>query len=101
MLNRIFTAAEQTYCTKRARAYEHYAARFAAKEAFIKALGLEAKHGVALTDIEVRKRPSGKPYIFLSASLLKKTKLKKNTQIELSLTHEREYAVASVIIIKD
>lgn len=99
-MNRIYTPAEQQYCSQRAKSFEHYAARFAAKEAFIKALELEAKDGVSLSDIEVRKKPSGKPYIFLSPKLLKKTGLKKNTQVELSLTHEREYAVASVIIVQ-
>ena len=96
-LKRVFTSAESKFCRGRAKRFEHYAARFAAKEAFIKALGDRA-HAVALNQIEVCKYPSGKPFLSLSAATLKNAGLNRKTQIELSLSHEREFAVASVIL---
>jgi len=97
-VKRVFTKKESDFCRKRAKQYEHYAARFAAKEAMIKALGDRA-HAVALNQIEVCKHASGKPYLSLSPAVLKKAGLDRNTQIELSLSHEREFAVASVILV--
>jgi len=97
-LKRVFTKAESEFCQSRAKKYEHFAARFAAKEAFIKALGDRA-HTVALNQIEVCKHPSGKPYLSLSPAVLKKAGLNRKTQIELSLSHEREFSVASVILV--
>ena len=97
-LARVFTKAESKFCRGRAKRYEHYAARFAAKEAFIKALGDRA-HAVALNQIEVCKQPSGKPYLSLKPAVLKKAGLTRKTQIELSLSHEREFAVASVLLL--
>lgn len=97
-LKRVFTNAETNFCKVRARRFEHYAARFAAKEAFVKALGDRA-HAVALNQIEVRRYPSGKPYLVLSNEALKLAGLNRKTQIELSMSHEREFAVASVILV--
>lgn len=97
-LKRVFTNAESEFCRGRARRFEHYAARFAAKEAFIKALGDRA-HAIALNQIEVCKHPSGKPYLALSPAVLKQAGLNRKTHIELSLSHEREFAVASVILV--
>ncbi len=97
-LKRVFTKAEADFCRSRARQFEHYAARFAAKEAFIKALGDRA-HAVALNQIEVCKQSSGKPYLALSAAVLKSAGLSRKTVIELSLSHERDFAVASVILV--
>lgn len=90
----IFTKSEQTTC-------EHFAARFAAKEAFGKALGT----GILdfnLKDIFVQKDELGKPFFVLENSA--KELLKKrcgNAKIHLSLTHEKEYALAFVVIEKE
>ena len=98
VLNRVYTTGEKAYCHPRARRFEHYAARFAAKEAFMKALGDRVSR-LAFNQIEVQKKPSGKPFITLSKALLKKAGLSPRAKIELSLSHDRDYAIASVIII--
>ena len=63
-LERVFTPAERKYCRGRPRVFEHYAVRFAAKEAFLKALGDRAS-AIRLNQIEVAKRPSGKPVMLM------------------------------------
>ena len=63
-LDRCFTAAEQAYCDHAPRRrFEHYAARFAAKEAVLKALGTGWRDGIAWTDIEIAREPSGRPRV--------------------------------------
>ena len=80
--------------------YEHYAARLAAKEAFAKALKIRSKVGLPFPEIEVKHEPTGKPYLLISDHLREAAGLGKKDQIELSLAHEREYAVATVVIVK-
>lgn len=96
--SRIFTPAETAYCQPMRMRYEHYAARFAAKEAFIKAAKV-IRNAPDLKEIEVRRRPSGKPYIYLSPAARRKVVLPRGSRIELALSHERSYAMASVIIV--
>lgn len=77
---------------------QHYAARFAAKEAFSKALGTGIV-GFELKDVYVQKEESGKPYLVLENSARKIFDEKcPGGKINLSLSHESEYAIASVII---
>ncbi len=96
--SRIFTENERAYCQPKRMKEEHYAARFAAKEAFCKAASpvFKIKN---LKDIEILKEPSGKPYIQLSPALKKKLRFSTAAKIELSLAHEREIAMASVVIV--
>lgn len=90
-LERTFTLQEIAYCQKKAMPAQHYAARFAAKEALIKAVGKP----LVLKEIEV-KRPLGKaPQISLSGEAEKVVATKK---ILLSISHDHEYAIAQVII---
>lgn len=98
-LGRVFTAEEQAYCNSKRMKYEHYAARFAAKEAILKALKIKSKRGYRLSDIEIRRQPTGKPYIVLAPGLRKQLRIPTRTQMELSLAHEREYAIATVVVI--
>ena len=65
-LERLFTPAEVAYCERHKGKYERYAARFAAKEAAMKALGTGWSHGVRWRDIEVTREPSGKPTLRLA-----------------------------------
>ena len=65
-LTKVFTEGEISYCKGRRRSSEHYAARFAAKEAVLKALGTGLRKGMSWRDIEVRKDPLAKPKIELS-----------------------------------
>jgi holo-[acyl-carrier protein] synthase len=79
--------------------FEHYAARFAAKEALLKALKVRLKKGQSLSGIEVRREATGKPFIALSAESRKRLRMPARAQIELSIAHEREYAIATVVIV--
>jgi holo-[acyl-carrier protein] synthase len=91
-LKRVFTVREIAYCEEKANKYQHYAVRFAAKEAILKALGSK---GIALIDISIRNLGNGKPEAVLNGKL---KKLEKN--IEVSLSHCNEYAVAQAIYFK-
>jgi holo-[acyl-carrier protein] synthase len=99
-LDRVFTRAEQDYCGSKRMKFEHYAARFAAKEAFIKAVENGSVKKPDLLDIEVKHLSSGKPCLRLAAGARKIAGLGPDDAVELSLAHEREYAVATVVIVK-
>ena len=95
-LERVFTKAEIEYCeSKKVTKYEHYAARFAGKEAIFIALSplLENKFSIEWTDIEILNDEQGRPYVLLKKDILKDVK------IDLSLSHIKEYAIASVVAI--
>ena len=77
---------------------ESYAKRYAAKEACAKALGTGLAKGVFWKDIEVRNNSSGKPYIILHNRAKDILKIKNNYSIELSLSDEKDFALANVII---
>ncbi len=98
-LDRVFSKAEQDYCGSKRMKSEHYAARFAAKEAVLKALKVRPGAGQRLSGIEVRREASGKPYISLSQENRKQWGVPVRAQIELSVAHEREYAIATVVIV--
>lgn len=100
-LQRIFTPQEIAYCETKRMKYEHYAARFAAKEAAMKAFEIRREHRYRFREIEVRRAPTGKPGIFLSEVSRKRFRVPKNCQIELSMAHEREFAIATVLLIAD
>jgi len=100
-LNRVFTADEIAYCrTKRYQA-EHFAARFAAKEALIKALGVNAWQRINMLNMEVQRTAGGAPYFELSGSVAQLADKKKIDQIKLSMSHCREYAMAVVVLEKE
>jgi len=92
-LDRVFTAGEIAYCRGRA---SNLAARFAAKEAAMKALGTGVR-GVAWKDIEVVRQESGAPSIQLHGRAKNRAEHLGVQEMALSLSHSREYAVASVI----
>jgi len=98
-LNRIFSIAEQTYCGSKRMKFEHYAARFAAKEAVLKALRVRPKRNQRLSGIEIGREATGKPFIVLSAEIRKQFHIPARAQIELSIAHEHEYAIATVVIV--
>ncbi len=96
-LNRIFTKAEQAYCEKKRNKFENYAARFAAKEAVIKAKkGGRGRY--AFRDIEVVRGLKGEPSIQLTPQAREKLGISPRAKFELTLAHEREFAVAAVIL---
>lgn len=88
---RIFTSGEIEYCLKFRDPYPHFTARFAAKEAAIKALG--GCLSLALTDIEISNSEAGKPSLALSSSKTAGRRL----YLKLSMTHSRHHAVAFVV----
>lgn len=96
----LFTPAEYEYCLARAKPDECLAARFAAKEAVMKALGTGWARGVAFTGIEVLRDEGGKPTIRLHGATLEEAERLGAGAIHLSLSHSREAAVAQVVIEK-
>lgn len=98
-LERIFTPAEIAYCETKRMKYEHYAARFSAKEAAMKAFEVRRENRYRFREIEVKRAPTGKPGIYLSEISRKRFRVPDNCQIELSMAHEREFAVATVLMV--
>lgn len=93
-LRRIFTDAEIAYAYDKKSPYPSLAVRFAAKEALIKALG--SLHGAALTDIEIT--GNGAPVIRVKGRLLDLFRERSIKSSHVSLSHEREYGVACVVV---
>ncbi len=95
-VKRIYTDEEISYCeSRRMCKYESYAARFAAKEAVYKAISPTKDQKGVFTEVEVLNEETGKPYIILHGEL---KKVLENKNIEVSLSHEKEFAVAMVVI---
>jgi holo-[acyl-carrier protein] synthase len=99
-LNRVFSSGEIQYCGKHIQSSIHYGARFAAKESFLKALGIGLGRGVKLSDIEVVHDKNGKPVLALCGEAKVQIDKKKITKIHLSLTHTKKYATAIVLLEK-
>ena len=102
-LNRIFTEKEIQQGKKLKNKVNFYAKRFAAKEAFVKAIGTGFRSEINFIDIEIKNYKNGKPYILLSKKLKnflqKKFKIQKY-KIFLSLSDEKDYSIAFVVINK-
>jgi len=95
-LTTVFTPAEIAYCQSKKNPYQHFAARFAAKESVMKAIGKGWLQGIAWTDIEVVTLPSGKPEIRPGTTLAVEMRAQGIAGFEVSLSHCREYAIAVV-----
>lgn len=94
----VFSKNEINYCEARANKFEHYAARFAAKEAFFKALGSGWKNGTAFNEIEITNDETGKPEIILLGETAKTIAALSIGKISVSLSHLKSIAAAIVII---
>ncbi|WP_298738214.1 holo-ACP synthase [uncultured Chitinophaga sp.] len=95
----VFTPHEIAYCEQQAASYEHYAARFAAKEALLKALGTGwGNGGVHFNEIEIRNDAAGKPELHLTGNAVSRYDQLNIKQILVSLSHVASTAVAMVII---
>lgn len=91
---RVYTQKEIEYCeSKKTQKYQHYAARFAAKEAIFKALSTRIGHKYTWKDFEVLNDENGKPKVFLATEILNLE------DIDISISHCKAYAVANVIAI--
>jgi holo-[acyl-carrier protein] synthase len=95
---RVFTSGEIDYCERRASKFASYAARFAAKEAVMKALGTGWADGIGWTDVEVVSGLSGAPALQLHGRALERMLELGATRNHISLTHSGNLAIAQVIL---
>ena len=94
--DRVYTKKEIEYCeSKKAQKYQHYAARFAAKEAVFKAISplVENKYDISWKDIEILNDENGRPYVQIYNE-----KIKGIEGIDISMSHCKQYAIANVVI---
>jgi holo-[acyl-carrier protein] synthase len=97
-IDRCFTPAEQAYAEAgKRRRVERYAARFAAKEAVLKALGTGWRDGISWRDVEILKMPSGEPRVLLSGRCAEVAAELAVIEWRASLSHTERYAMASVL----
>jgi len=98
--NKVFTPGEVRYCLKKRNPSPNFAARFAAKEAFVKALGIGIRRGVHWKDVEVQRGPLGKPVIRIHGRAEEICRQEGIEGLFLSLTHDGEYSGAMVVLEK-
>jgi holo-[acyl-carrier protein] synthase len=97
---KIFTSGEIAYCETQKHKYENYAARFSAKEAFMKAIGTGWRFGIRFADIEVYHDEFGKPLMRLYGKAEELGRIEGISKIHVSLSHIKEIATAVVIVEK-
>jgi holo-[acyl-carrier protein] synthase len=97
-LQRVYTEGEIRYCESKANRVERYAARFAAKEAAMKALGTGWNHGVRWRDVEVTRQPGGRPTMTFHGKAAEFAARLGTVNVSLSLSHTAEQAIAQVIL---
>lgn len=97
-LHRVYTSSEIKYCQSKRNATERFAARFAAKEAALKAIGTGLRRGVGWKDVEVQREPGGRPTISFSGAAAAHAVALGMKRVSLSLSHTAEIATAQVIL---
>lgn len=98
---RVFTVAERAYCDSHgAVAAQHYAARFAAKEAALKALQTGWRGGITWQDVEILARETGAPYLVITGQALELLTKYGVTSTHLSISHTTDHAIAQVVLEK-
>lgn len=95
-LDRLFTKKEQEYCLKHKMSARHFAGRFAAKEAVVKALGTGISKDIHWVDIEIFNDEHGRPYVCYSSKI---ASMFGNPEIQISISHCKEYATAVAILL--
>jgi len=98
VVDRLFTEGEKVYSLPKKDPAPHLAARFAAKEAFLKALGLGLRDGIAWHDMDVVRDELGAPSIKISGKAAEVLRERSIGRIHLSYSHDGEYAVANVVL---
>jgi holo-[acyl-carrier protein] synthase len=93
-LKRVYTPREIRYCQARKHATEHFAGRWAAKEAIMKCLGTGWNKGLCWTDMEIRNDPQGKPRVLLHGAARDRAQSIGIGSVLMSISHCRAYAVA-------
>jgi holo-[acyl-carrier protein] synthase len=96
-LTRVYTEREIRYCQERKRAMEHFAGRWAAKEAILKCLGTGWARGISWTDVEVRNEPGGQPRVLMCGAAKELAQGLRIGHIFLSISHCRAYATAMAV----
>jgi holo-[acyl-carrier protein] synthase len=99
--DKIFSPGEIAYCETKRHKFENYAARFSAKEAFMKAIGTGWRFGIRFADIEVYHDEFGKPFIKLYGKAEELVKNEGISKIHVSLSHIKDVATAIVIVETD
>jgi holo-[acyl-carrier protein] synthase len=99
-LQRVFTPSEMEICRKRPSPVPAFSMRFAAKEAFSKAVGTGMKQGIRWRDIEVFHYPGGRPGLRLHGRSSERCREENITGLHLSMSDEGEYGVAMVVLEK-
>ncbi|MEJ2195080.1 MAG: holo-ACP synthase [Ignavibacteriaceae bacterium] len=97
-LSRVFSSNEIKYCLPKANKYQHFAARYAAKEAVYKALASGWQEGLSWQDIEISNEPNGMPIAIVSGKL--KIFFSDDKQLKISMSHSRDYVTCVAIIYK-
>lgn len=97
-LEKVFSSGEIRYCEKKSNKAESYAARFAAKEAFFKALGTGWRGSMAFHEVEVVCDELGKPSLQINGKTAESIEDKKIGKMHLSLSHVKEMAIAMVVL---
>lgn len=95
-LKKIFTEKEIEYCSSKKNQYQHYAARFAAKEAIIKALSSVRTEGVKWKDMEIYNEPTGLPKVRLHNEL--KQYISDNRDLKITMSHSKNYVTCFAIL---
>lgn len=98
LMDRLFTQAERTLCGGRKDTASCLAARFAAKEAFLKALGTGLRDGISWQDMEVSNNTLGKPELTLSGKAAEQVQIAGVSRVHLSLSHDGGSAIAMVVL---
>ncbi len=98
VIDRIFTAGEKDYAFAKKDPAPHLAARFAAKEAFLKALGLGLREGISWQDLDVANDALGKPSLVVRGRAAEISRERRIDRIHLSYSHDGDYAQAMVIL---
>lgn len=99
LIDEVFTEKEREYCLSHKNHVVHFAGRFAAKEACLKALGTGLTSGMSLKEIEIINHPSGRPELSLKGWAARISRSRKVVQKSVSISHAGDYAVASVIML--
>lgn len=98
-LRRVYTEREIRYCQARKRALEHFAGRWAAKEAILKAIGTGWSKGISWTDLEVRNEPGGQPTVLVRGGARDAALGRGIGDILISISHCRTYATAYALAV--
>lgn len=98
-IRRMFTDVERAYCERTARPAEHYAARFAAREAVLKALGTGFSSGIDFQDISVERDQLGRPQARLAGKAAQIAAEQGVQEIALSISYTRDVAVANAVAV--